>query len=98
MPARPLTVLSCRTDRLGTVSPCCAKRGAAAVVEALRAAILAEGLPVTVEESPCLGMCSVGPNLRIVGGAVYNGMSPDGLEPLLDHLRTLSQEDGLQPR
>lgn len=99
MPLKSLVILSCQTDRLGTVSPCCAKRDAAAVHDALLSAIQAEGLPVTVESSPCLGMCSVGPNLRIVGDAVFNHMMPEGLAPVLQRVRELLKQgvrDGME--
>lgn len=92
MPLKSLVILSCQTDRLGTVSPCCAKRGATSVQDALLSAVEAQGLPVIVESSPCLGMCSVGPNLRIVGDEVFNHMTPEGLAPLLQRVRELLKQ------
>jgi hypothetical protein len=86
--ARPL-VLVCLARRVGA-SPSCGKRGSAEVLTTLRAAVAAAGLDVDVEESPCLGYCSVGINLRIVGDAFFHGMTPQTLQPVLDRLHALT--------
>lgn len=91
-PAPPV-VLVCQTDRLGVQAQCCGKRGAAAVLAALRAAVAAEGLAVSIEESPCLGHCSVGPNARLVGDSLHHHLTPETLAPLLERLRALAPVD-----
>lgn len=93
---RPI-VLSCQTDRLGSQAQCCAKRDAAAVLAALRQAIADERLDVDVEVSPCLGHCSVGPNLRIVGDSLHHAVTPTDLSAVLDRLRVLAEKAESNP-
>ena len=55
-----------------------------AVFRALHARAKARGGDVSVERITCMGECSYGPNVKIHGGAVYNEVSFDDLERILD--------------
>ena len=44
----------------------------------------AGGEAVTVERMTCLGECSNGPNAKILGGRVFNHVTPDDVDAILD--------------
>lgn len=87
----PIRILSCQTNRFSPHTDCCYRKGAAATLTALRTALTAAGLEgaVTVETGPCLGYCSVGPNLRIVGHDLVNGVTPEDVPALVERVKTL---------
>ncbi len=85
-----LEVLVCQTRRLGMQAQCCGKRGSPEVLDALRRLVDDGGLDVRVMESPCLGHCSVGPNVRIVGDALFHEVSEETLGTILERLRSLA--------
>jgi (2Fe-2S) ferredoxin/SAM-dependent methyltransferase len=70
--------------------PCCAARGAAAVVEALRREVAAQGLMDVVQVTSCgsIGLCEHGPNLVVYPeGTWYSGVSAgDVAEIVREHL------------
>lgn len=92
-----IRILSCQTNRYSQYADCCHRKGSAETLTALRAALTEAGLDgqVRVETGPCLGYCSVGPNLRIVGHDLLNGVTPDAVPALIERLRTLT---GSPPR
>lgn len=71
--------------------PCCAARGSAAAIEALRREVAAQGLLETVQITTCgsLGLCERGPNLVVYPeGIFYAGVTPaDVPEIVREHLR-----------
>lgn len=70
--------------------PCCADRGSAAVIEALRHEVAAQGLLDRVLVTACgsLGLCERGPNLVVYPeGVYYAGVAPsDVAEIVREHL------------
>ncbi|GAA0567968.1 (2Fe-2S) ferredoxin domain-containing protein [Caenispirillum bisanense] len=80
--ATPCRVLVCTHSRYGLHASSCGARGAAAVLAGLRAEAAAGRLPAVVEEGVCFGYCSIGPNARVVGGAVLHRLAPDDLDPV----------------
>lgn len=70
--------------------PWCAARGSAAVIEALRREVAAQGLLETVQVTACgsLGLCERGPNLVVhPEGIFYAGVTPaDVPEIVREHL------------
>jgi (2Fe-2S) ferredoxin/SAM-dependent methyltransferase len=69
---------------------CCAARGAAAVIEALRREVAAAGLADSVAVTSCgsLGLCESGPNLVVYpAGIFYSGVTPDDVPEIVrEHL------------
>ncbi len=70
-------VYACQQEKPGTSLPCCSARGSAAVLEALRKEIAAQGLADVVQVTTCgsLGMCERGPNMVVYPeGVWYSGV------------------------
>jgi len=65
-------VYACQQEKPGN-APCCAGRGSAAVLDALRRELAAKGLMDTVQVTTCgsLGMCERGPNLVVYPEGVW---------------------------
>jgi (2Fe-2S) ferredoxin/SAM-dependent methyltransferase len=67
--------------------PCCARRGAGQVLEALRREIHARGLDDEVQVTTCgsLGLCEHGPNLVVYPeGTWYSGVTPADVAELVE--------------
>lgn len=87
-----IRILSCQTNRFSQHADCCHRKGAAETLAALRTGLTESGLDgqIRVETGPCLGYCSVGPNLRIVGHDLVNGVTADAVPALITRLRALT--------
>ena len=71
-----LHVYACQQEKPGN-APCCAARGSAAVLDALRKELAAQGLMGEVQLTTCgsIGMCERGPNLIVYPeGVWYSGV------------------------
>ena len=69
-------ILICTNFRANPNNPSCAARGSKLVIPALTLALKQKNLPITIEESPCLGFCDIGPNLRLTpNGAFFHAVS-----------------------
>ena len=69
-------VYACQQEKPGN-APCCSARGSAAVLDALRKELGAQGLGDEVQVTTCgsLGMCERGPNMVVYPDAVwYSGV------------------------
>lgn len=69
-------VYACQQEKPGS-APCCSARGSAAVLDALRKELAAQGLNDAVQVTTCgsLGMCERGPNLVVYPeGTWYAGV------------------------
>jgi (2Fe-2S) ferredoxin/SAM-dependent methyltransferase len=66
--------------------PCCSARGSAAVIDALRREVAAQGLLDSVQVTTCgsLGLCEHGPNLVVYPeGIFYSGVAADDVPELV---------------
>jgi NADP-reducing hydrogenase subunit HndC len=65
-------VYACQQEKPGN-APCCSGRGSAAVLDALRKELAANGLMDTVQVTTCgsLGMCERGPNMVVYPEGVW---------------------------
>jgi len=65
-------VYACQQEKPGN-APCCSGRGSAAVLDALRKELVANGLMDTVQVTTCgsLGMCERGPNMVVYPEGVW---------------------------
>lgn len=87
MPTEPgtsATMVACVKQR-GAGSPSCGGRGSVALLQALRRALDARGLnDVPIQEVQCLGRCTIGPNMRLKGGAFFSGVTEADLDAICD--------------
>ncbi len=78
-------VYVCTQEKPGG-KPCCAARGGAAVVDALRAELGKASLGDEVQVTTCgsLGLCDRGPNMVVYpGGIWYSGVTPADVPELV---------------
>ena len=74
----------CTNFRANPNNPSCAARGSKAVMAALLQELKQKNLLITVEETPCLGFCEVGPNLRLMpNGVFFHGVSDKKLSAII---------------
>ncbi len=85
-----LHVYACQQEKPGG-APCCSARGSAAVLDALRKELGAQGLASEVQVTTCgsLGMCERGPNVVVYPeGVWYAGVQvADVPEIVREHFR-----------
>ena len=83
-------VYACQQEKPGG-APCCSARGSAAVLDALRKEIAAQGLLGDVQVTTCgsLGMCERGPNMIVYPeGIWYSGVQPSDVPEIVrEHFR-----------
>ena len=78
-------VYACQQEKPGN-APCCAARGSAAVLDALRKELAAQGLMGEVQLTTCgsIGMCERGPNLIVYPeGVWYSGVQVSDVPELV---------------
>ncbi|WP_223879140.1 (2Fe-2S) ferredoxin domain-containing protein [Chitinimonas arctica] len=63
--------------------PSCAGRGSEALACRLEAEIASQALPLKVQRFPCLGLCEIGPNIKVVGGDLYHRVDEAALPAIL---------------
>ena len=78
----------CTNERLNTdkVSSC-AGRGSRELADKLEKILLERSIPAKLIRSPCMNKCQIGPNLKIQGAELYNEVSGDTLETLVDAIK-----------
>jgi NADH:ubiquinone oxidoreductase subunit E len=83
--SKPKTVFICINKRGGRA---CIGPDSRAVFRALhkraRDRAAQGGAEIKVERMTCLGYCSDGPNVKILGGRVFNEVTLDDVEAILD--------------
>ena len=78
----------------GPSGRCCGLNGGQEIAGALEAGIRDCSLKVDTSQIVCLGKCSDGPNLVIVGKEFKTGLSPDDAPDLLDEFdRSAGRDD-----
>ena len=77
-------ILICTNFRANPNNPSCAGRGSKEVMVALLKELEQKDLSIIVEESPCLGFCEIGPNLRLMPtGKFFHGVSDKKLSEVI---------------
>ena len=77
-------ILMCTNFRANPNNMLCAARGSKEVMALLLQELKQKNLPITVEESPCLGFCEAGPNLRLMpNGVFFHGVSDKKLSTII---------------
>ena len=64
-------IIVCTNYRANPNNPSCAARGSQEIFAALTQQLVQENMPIIVEESPCLGFCELGPNLRLMPSGTF---------------------------
>ena len=81
-------ILVCTNFRANPNNPSCAARGSKQVMAALVQELKQKNLPIMVEESPCLGFCEIGPNLRLMpNGESFHGVSVTELTTIIKNTK-----------
>ena len=81
-------ILVCTNFRANPNNPSCAARGSKEVMAALLQELKQKNLPIIVEESPCLGFCEIGPNLRLMpNGEFFHGVSVTELTTIIKNTK-----------
>lgn len=86
-------VYVCTNFRTGVHSSCAA-RGSKQLFKQLHDLAKERAEEIIVEQIVCLGKCEKGPNMRIAGGEIINGVGPDDLPKILDRVTSASADQG----
>ena len=62
----------------------CGERGSRQIFEQLRNLVNERSAEIDVEQIACLGQCGLGPNVRVSGQEIMNGVSSDDLPAIVD--------------
>lgn len=86
-------ILMCTNFRANPNNPSCVARGSKDIKAALLLELKQKNLPITVEESPCLGFCEIGPNLRLMpNGEFFHGVSDKKLSVIIKSTKRFLKE------
>lgn len=86
-------ILICTNFRANPNNPSCAARGSKDIMAALLQELKQKNLPIMVEESPCLGFCEIGPNLRLMpNGEFFHGVSDKKLSVIIKSTKRFLKE------
>ena len=78
-------LLVCTNYRGNPNAPSCAARGSKSLLSALLQHCLHNHLAITIDESPCMGFCQIGPNAHLVpNGAFFHGIIESDLSQIID--------------
>ena len=84
-------ILVCTNFRANPNHPSCAARGSKQLLSDLTLKIHQNSLPISIEESPCLGFCQIGPNVRLVpNGPFFHAVSTEKLDDLIEAAKKFS--------
>ena len=78
----------CVNKRLNTDNlPSCAGRGSRDLADELEKILLENAIPAKLIRSPCMNNCKIGPNLKIQGAELFNGVSEETLDEVVQAIR-----------
>ena len=64
-------ILVCTNFRANPNHPSCAGRGSKEAALGLTRELQDKNVKIEIEESPCMGYCNIGPNMRLIPGGEY---------------------------
>lgn len=77
-------IFVCTNFRANPNNPSCAARDSQLVLDTLKAELAKKNIAIEIEESPCMGYCEVGPNVRLApSGIFFHGVSAKNLSKLI---------------
>lgn len=86
-------LLVCTNFRANLNNPSCAGRHSPMVLDQLKTAFAKKNIAIEALESPCMGYCKVGPNVRLApNGAFFHGVSESNLAKILKAAKKFSAE------
>lgn len=94
-----LRMMICQTRRIGIATESCAPRGAEDMTQALQQELILRNLGpwVELQVGPCLGYCSRGPNMRLVGHQLYHGVTLGSLNDICSDIIAILAAQGITP-
>lgn len=86
--SRPVRLVVCINERLGSAQRSCVASGSLALIRQLESMIAAEKLAVPVVRRECLGRCEEGPVMRFApAGPFFTGVDEAALGTIVDQLK-----------
>lgn len=77
-------ILVCTNHRANPNNPSCGARGSKQLLVDLTQKCYAEKVNIAIVEVQCLGLCNVGPNMRLMpNGAFFNHVSADNFNDII---------------
>jgi (2Fe-2S) ferredoxin len=84
-------LLVCTNFRANPNNPSCAARDSKLVLGTLQVELANKNIAIELVESPCMGYCNVGPNVRLApNGAFFHGVSATKLAKLIKATKKFS--------
>ena len=81
-------VRMCINKRLNSDNlPSCAGRGSRELADKLAQLLLQNSIPAKLIRGPCMNNCKIGPNLKIQGAELFNGVSDESLTEVVDAIK-----------
>ena len=85
-------LLVCTNYRANHNNPSCTARGSKQTTAELQLKFKENNIAIEIEESPCMGFCSIGPNLRLVpNGQFFHSVSTKNLPEILQAAKKFTQ-------
>jgi NADH:ubiquinone oxidoreductase subunit E len=82
-------ILVCTNYRANPNNPSCAARGSKKIILELTRQLQKKNISISVEESPCMGFCKVGPNIHLIpGGEFFHEVSVKKFTQLIEATKT----------
>ena len=86
-------IFVCTNFRANPNNPSCAARDSQLVLGALKTELANKNIAIEIEESPCMGYCDIGPNVRLApSGVFFHGVSAINLSKLIKAAKKFSAE------
>ncbi|MES2499320.1 MAG: (2Fe-2S) ferredoxin domain-containing protein [Pseudomonadota bacterium] len=84
-------ILVCTNYRANPNNPSCAARDSKEILASLTQQLQQNKLAIEIEESPCLGFCQIGPNVRLIpNGPFFHAVSLEKLDDLIQAAKKFS--------
>lgn len=83
----------CTNHRFNPDKPSCGAKGSKALIANLHAAFIAHSISLSIEEAPCLGLCQLGPNVRLIpNGEIFNHVSSNTIPNIVNATKEFLKE------
>ena len=91
--SRPVRLIVCVNQRLGTGQRSCVGSGSLDLIDRLEAMIAAENLAIPIVRRECLGRCEEGPAMRIApAGPFFTEIDEQALPAIVEQLREFKRQ------
>ena len=87
-----VNVRICTNKRLNSDNvPSCGGRGSRELADTLETILLQNSIPARILRGPCMNNCDIGPNLKIQGAELFNGVNEESLGIVLKAIKAAVQ-------